>query len=340
MHTDIESGVEDEATRAKRKKKRFEEESDEDIDDDTDEELENKPRKQSKKGGDGSNTKTLKMQPPQLPIFNDLPANRDNILSSNEDDILDRTYDTQDDVSCLSESSSKREENTRTPVDRSPESATQEEEQIVDDLSQEEETDKADENITGVTALWKKMYEKIAKIEKRQANMASNVEEIKQLILSKAETLTHPKDLPKLPLQTYADSIHLEEKIYRAEAKKDYVIKRLCLATRGASDKECAKQVMEKLMSNHVGTFYSWQESGGKKDAFKNSIMMEIVRHMDRWDGMGTDEKEIAEGVQVGMPGSEEKKQEGKSDGGNGGRSKGGKRDEERGRGGGGRNNS
>lgn len=68
------------------------------------------------------------------------------------------------------------------------------------------------------------MYEKIAKIEQRQANMASNVEEIKQLILSKTETLTHPKDLPKLPLQTYADSIHLEEKIYREEAKKEYIV--------------------------------------------------------------------------------------------------------------------
>lgn len=31
-------------------------------------------------------------------------------------------------------------------------------------------------------------------------------------------------------------------------------------------------------MSNHVGTFYSWQGSGGKKDTFKNSIMMETVR--------------------------------------------------------------
>ncbi|EZA56586.1 hypothetical protein X777_03264 [Ooceraea biroi] len=35
---------------------------------------------------------------------------------------------------------------------------------------------------------------------------------------------------------------------------------------------------MEKLMSNHVGTFYSWQGSAGKKDSFKNTIMMETVR--------------------------------------------------------------
>lgn len=54
--------------------------------------------------------------------------------------------------------------------------------------------------------------------------MENNIEEIKQLILSRAETLTHPKDLPKLPLQTYADSKHLEEKISREESLKDYVV--------------------------------------------------------------------------------------------------------------------
>ncbi|XP_039301709.1 uncharacterized protein LOC120356902 isoform X1 [Solenopsis invicta] len=122
------------------------------------------------------------------------------------------------------------------------------------------------------------MYEKTKKIEQRQTNLENNIEEIKQLLLSRTETLTHPKDLPKLPLQAYADSKHLEEKINREESQKDYVIKRLCLAARGTSDKECAKRVMEKLMSNHVGTFYSWQGSGGRKDSFKNTVMMETVR--------------------------------------------------------------
>ncbi|XP_067204870.1 uncharacterized protein [Linepithema humile] len=121
------------------------------------------------------------------------------------------------------------------------------------------------------------MYEKITKIEQKQANIENNIEEIKQLVLSKTETLTHPKDLPKLPLQTYADSKYLEEKISQNEARKDYIIKRLCLASKGTSDKECAKRVMEKLMSNHVDTFYSWQGSGGKKDSFKNTNIMEAI---------------------------------------------------------------
>lgn len=68
------------------------------------------------------------------------------------------------------------------------------------------------------------MYEKIVKIEQRQENIANNIEEIKQLVVSKTEPLTHPRDLPKLPLQSYSDSILLEEKINREETKKDYVV--------------------------------------------------------------------------------------------------------------------
>lgn len=68
------------------------------------------------------------------------------------------------------------------------------------------------------------MYEKTNKIEQRQTNMKNDIEEIKQLLLSRTETLTHPKDLPKLPLQTYADSRHLEEKINREETQRDYVV--------------------------------------------------------------------------------------------------------------------
>jgi hypothetical protein len=68
------------------------------------------------------------------------------------------------------------------------------------------------------------MYEKTKKIEQRQTNLENNIEEIKQLLLSRTETLTHPKDLPKLPLQAYADSKHLEEKINREESQKDYVV--------------------------------------------------------------------------------------------------------------------
>lgn len=139
------------------------------------------------------------------------------------------------------------------------------------------------------------------RIEQRQFKMENNVEEIKQLLLNRTEALKYPRNLPKLPLQTYDDSKYLEDKIKCDEAQKEYVvsikklinylfvfvciniftffqIKRLCLAARGASDKECAKRVMQKLMSNHVGTKYSWQGSGGKKDSFKNTTMMEAVR--------------------------------------------------------------
>ncbi|RLU24832.1 hypothetical protein DMN91_002922 [Ooceraea biroi] len=85
----------------------------------------------------------------------------------------------------------------------------------------------------------------------------------------------------KVVLKLLAAIVFLDgnlEKLNREETKKDYVIKRLCLAAKRSTDKECAKRVMEKLMSNHVGTFYSWQGSAGKKDSFKNTIMMETVR--------------------------------------------------------------
>ncbi|RLU23843.1 hypothetical protein DMN91_004051 [Ooceraea biroi] len=84
----------------------------------------------------------------------------------------------------------------------------------------------------------------------------------------------------KVVLKLLAAIVSLDgnlEKINREETKKDYVIKRLCLAAKGSTDKECAKRVMEKLMSNHVGTFYSWQEVL-EKNSFKNTIMMETVR--------------------------------------------------------------
>ncbi|XP_071579045.1 uncharacterized protein [Temnothorax nylanderi] len=161
---------------------------------------------------------------------------------------------------------------------RSLENITEEEEPNEDHPVQTDTAADTDGRRTGVIALLKQMYEKTRKIERRQTNLENNIEEIKQLLLSRTETLTHPKDLPKLPLQAYADSKHLEEKINREESQKDYVIKRLCLAARGTSDKECAKRVMEKLMSNHVGTFYSWQGSGGKKDSFKNTVMIKTVK--------------------------------------------------------------
>lgn len=73
-HTDIESGKEDKASRAIRKRKLFEDVSD-NSSDDTDEELENNSRKKSKKGGNSiSNKNKLKIQPPQLPILNTLPG--------------------------------------------------------------------------------------------------------------------------------------------------------------------------------------------------------------------------------------------------------------------------
>ncbi|XP_071653288.1 uncharacterized protein [Temnothorax longispinosus] len=207
-------------------------------------------------------------------------ANNDEIPVSREDDfdfhddqekdMSDGTYEPHMDTDRgSSDSSSEADEN------RSLENITEEEEPNEDDPVQ---TNTAADGRTGVIAILKHMYEKTKKIERRQENLENNIEEIKQLLLSRTETLTHPKDLPKLPLQAYADSKHLEEKINREESQKDYVIKRLCLAARGTSDKECAKRVMEKLMSNHVGTFYSWQGSGGKKDSFKNTVMMETVR--------------------------------------------------------------
>ncbi|XP_011858424.1 PREDICTED: uncharacterized protein LOC105555981 [Vollenhovia emeryi] len=177
-------------------------------------------------------------------------------------------------------------------------SRTEEEEPKENDPLQTR-TGNTDGNKTSVTALLKQMYEKTVKIERRQINLESNIEEIKQLLLSRTGTLTHPKDLPKLPLQTYTDSKYLEEKINREEGQKDYVIKRLCLAATGTSDKECAKRVMEKLMSNHVGTFYSWQGSGGKKASFKNTVMMEAVRlaikKLRRDVDMGTAEDGVKE---------------------------------------------
>lgn len=70
----------------------------------------------------------------------------------------------------------------------------------------------------------KQMYEKTNKIEKRQINIKNDIDEIKQLLLSRAETLTHSKDLPKLPLQTSADSKYLEDKINREETQKEYIM--------------------------------------------------------------------------------------------------------------------
>ncbi|XP_039315504.1 uncharacterized protein LOC105204280 isoform X2 [Solenopsis invicta] len=168
--------------------------------------------------------------------------------------------------------SSEADENT------SLENITEEEKPNEDDPVQTDTAADTDGRRTGIIALLKQMYEKTKKIEQRQTNLENNIEEIKQLLLSRTETLTHPKDLPKLPLQAYADSKHLEGKINREESQKDYVIKRVCLAARGTSDKECAKRVMEKLMSNHVGTFYTWQGSGGRKDSFKNTVMMETLQ--------------------------------------------------------------
>lgn len=61
-------------------------------------------------------------------------------------------------------------------------------------------------------------------MDRRQINLENNMEEIKQLLLSRTETLKHPANFPQLPLQTYADSQNLEENIKREEAKKDYVV--------------------------------------------------------------------------------------------------------------------
>lgn len=77
---------------------------------------------------------------------------------------------------------------------------------------------------TDIIALMKQMYEKTNKIEKRQINIKNDIDEIKQLLLSRAETLTHSKDLPKLPLQTSADSKYLEDKINREETQKEYIM--------------------------------------------------------------------------------------------------------------------
>ncbi|KMQ86088.1 hypothetical protein RF55_15037 [Lasius niger] len=219
-------------------------------------------------------------------------TNNDEVTSSDEDDNYDFHDDRREDmfdrtckphvdinhISYSSDSNSEADENIRTSVNRNLRNGTEEEESKKDDPVKTGRTANTNGKKTDVITLLKQMYEKTKKIEQRQTNMKNDIEEIKQLLLSRTETLTHPKDLPKLPLQTYADSRHLEEKINREKTQRDYVIKRLCLAARGTSDKECVKRVMEKLMSNHVGTFYSWQGSGGKKDSFKNTVMMEVVR--------------------------------------------------------------
>lgn len=62
MQTDIESDMEDKASRAIPKKKHFEDTSDENTNDDIDE-LESNSWKKSKKDGADSNTKMLKLQP-------------------------------------------------------------------------------------------------------------------------------------------------------------------------------------------------------------------------------------------------------------------------------------
>lgn len=76
----------------------------------------------------------------------------------------------------------------------------------------------------GLQQVLKTLYEKVTKIEHRQGNMAIDIAEIKQFIRSRTEILTHPKDLPKLLLQSYTDSLHLENKINQQEEKKDYVV--------------------------------------------------------------------------------------------------------------------
>ena len=76
----------------------------------------------------------------------------------------------------------------------------------------------------GFLALFKEMAENIKRMEQRQVRIESNVEELKQLLLNRTEALQHPKNLPKLPLQSYNDSRYFEDKINRDETLKEYVV--------------------------------------------------------------------------------------------------------------------